>query len=37
LDDRYSILQVYDTRLDKQSDAQPGLAYYMDKGVSFDQ
>ncbi|XP_046453995.1 glutamate receptor ionotropic, delta-2-like isoform X2 [Daphnia pulex] len=28
----YSILQVNDTRLEKQNDALPGLAYYMEKG-----
>ncbi|EFX85831.1 hypothetical protein DAPPUDRAFT_313677 [Daphnia pulex] len=28
----YSFLQVNDTRLEKQSDALPGLAYYMAKG-----
>ena len=31
---RYSFLQVNDTRLEKQSDALPGLAYYMAKGVT---
>jgi hypothetical protein len=32
---RYSFLQVNDTRLEKQSDALPGLAYYMEKGVKY--
>jgi hypothetical protein len=32
---RYSILQVNDTRLEKQSKALPGLAYYLQNGVKF--
>jgi ionotropic glutamate receptor len=34
-DGRYSILQVNDTRLEKQSEALPGLTYYMQKGVNY--